>query len=402
MTERTTALSRVGRVSERRGTDPQVDVCVVGAGQAGLAAGFYLQRADRERRRRGAGELSWVVPDAHDRPGGSWPETWPSLRLFSPAAYSSLPGWPMPRWSGEDNPPASHVVAYLRDYEQRYGLDVRRPVRVHEVRRDAGERLRVRTDHGDWSARAIISATGTQSRPFVPAVPGADDFEGTQVHTAGYRGPAAYAGQRVLVVGGANSAAQVAADLLPVAERLHWAALRPPRYLPDHVDGRVLFETATQAVRDRAAGRPARGVASLGDVVAVPPVREARDRGGLRAVPMVERLTRTGARWPDGREEPLDAVVWATGFRPALGHLRALGLAAADGRLLTEAPAGGTMPVQAAGEPRVLLLGYGDWCGPASATLVGVGRPAREAVAAVEALVDRADRFDGATGSGED
>ena len=141
---------------------------------------------------------------------------------------------------------------------------------------------------------------------------------------------------------------------------------------------------------------PLRGVASLGDVVAVPPVREARDRGRLRAVPMVERLTRTGARWPDGREEPLDAVVWATGFRPALGHLRALGLAAADGRLLTEAPAGGTMPVQAAGEPRVLLLGYGDWCGPASATLVGVGRPAREAVAAVGALVDRA------TGSGED
>ena len=111
---------------------------------------------------------------------------------------------------------------------------------------------------------------------------------------------------------------------------------------------------------------------------------------------MVERLTRTGARWPDGREEPLDAVVWATGFRPALGHLRSLGLASADGHLLTEEPAGGTMPVQAAGEPRVLLLGYGDWCGPASATLVGVGRPAREAVAAVEALVDRS------AGSGED
>lgn len=366
-----------------------VDVCVVGAGQAGLAAGFYLQRADRERRRRGARPLTWVLLDAHDEPGGSWPDTWSSLRLFSPAAYSSLPGWPMPRWSGEDNPPASHVVAYLRDYEQRYDLDVRRPVRVREVRRAPDERLEVRTDHGDWSARVVVSATGTQERPFVPAVTGADGFEGVQLHTSSYRGPEPFAGRRVLVVGGANSAAQVAADLLPVVERLHWAALRPPRYLPDHVDGRVLFETATQAVRDRAAGRPSRGVASLGDVVAVPAVREARDHGGLRAVPMVERLTRSGARWPDGHEEPLDAVVWATGFRPALRHLRPLGLDSADGRPLTAAPEGAAMPVRAVGEPRLLLLGYGDWCGPASATLVGVGRPAREAVAAAEALVDR-------------
>lgn len=152
--------------------------------------------------------------------------------------------------------------------------------------------------------------------------------------------------------------------------------------------GAVLFETATQAVRDRAAGRPVRDVGSLGDVVATPPVRRARDEQGLAAAPMVDRLTPTGARWPDGTEVDLDVVVWATGFRPALGHLRGLDLTAAHGRPLTVAPDGSVHPTRSASGPRVWLVGYGDWTGAASATLVGVGRPARDTAFAIGALLD--------------
>ncbi len=378
----------------------RVDVCVVGAGQSGLAVGYHLHRANRDRRPQGRPEVSFALLDAHDRPGGAWPDAWSSLELFSPASYSSLPGRLMPAHEGSGNPPARHVAAYLADYERRYALPVRRPVTVTDVRDDpdgAGDedRLRVTTSDGELSTRHLVNATGTWDRPFWPRLPGMagpDGFRGTQVHTHDYRGPTPYAGKRVLVVGGGNSGAQIAADLLPVADTLRWVALRPPRYLPDDVDGRVLFETATQAVRDRAAGRPVRGVASLGDVVAVPSVRAARDEHGLRAEPMVRRLTPYGAAWPDGHEAPFDAVVWATGFRPALRHLHHLGLATTGGRPDTSvppAPTGPTGPavpvhaVRSTSHEHVWFVGYGDWCGAASATLIGVGRPARDVVASL-------------------
>ncbi len=369
-------------------TDPlaeHVDVCVVGGGQSALALAFHLRRAER---RRSGPPLRVLLLDARSHPGGAWQDAWPSLRLFSPAGYSSLPGRLMPRPPGDQPPDADHVVAYLRDYEQRYEVDVRRPVRVTSVER-AGDGLRVVTDHGDVLARAVVSATGTWDRPLWPAVPGGGEFRGSVLHVHDYRGPEPFAGRRVLVVGGGNSGAQVAADLLGTAAEVHWVTRRPPRYLPDDVDGRVLFEVATQAVRDRAAGREPRGVGSLGDVVAVPPVRAARDRGDLVAEPMVQRLTAEGARWPDGHDVGLDAVVWATGFRPALAHLRGLGLTWTDGHPLTETPDGSPFAVRSADGVPLWLLGYGDWCGPASATLIGVGRPAAAVAADVVATLDR-------------
>ncbi|QYJ02813.1 NAD(P)/FAD-dependent oxidoreductase [Nocardioides panacisoli] len=355
------------------------DVCIVGGGQSGLAVAYHLQRLHRRTARR----PTVVVLDGRAAPGGAWRDAWPSLTLFSPAGYSSLPGRLMPRPDGGSNPDAAHVVDYLTDYEHRYAIDVRRPVRVREVAADpsAAESWVVHTDHGTVRARTVVNATGTWDRPFWPAVRGIGDFRGRQLHTHDYRGPRDLDGDRVLVVGGGNSGAQVAADLVGSAVRVHWVTREPPRYLPDDVDGRVLFETATQAVRDRAAGREARGVASLGDIVAVPPVRAARDRGDLVAEPMVAALTPDGARWPDGSTAPLDAVVWATGFRPALAHLHGLGLQWRSGRPATVAPAGSPHAVRSADRRSLWFVGYGDWCGPASATLIGVGRPARDTAA---------------------
>ncbi|MFD4114671.1 ArsO family NAD(P)H-dependent flavin-containing monooxygenase [Streptomyces niveus] len=340
------------------------DVVVIGGGQAGLAAGYHLRRLG----------LDFVVLDAQSRAGGAWQHGWDSLRLFSPAAYSSLPGRLMPPQTGQEYPDADHVVDYLTDYEHRHDLPVHRPVRVNTVRRD-GTWLRVETDSGAWSARAVVSATGTWWRPFLPAVPGMNAFTGRQLHTAGYRSPADFAGQRVVVVGGGNSGAQIAADLAHNTE-LTWVTSRPPRFLADDIDGRALFDTATARRRALDEGRTdTGGVASLGDIVAVPPVREARDAGLLKAQPMFARLTSDSAEWSDGTRARIDTVIWCTGFRPAPLVLRG-----PRGHI----PTNGT---RAVGEPRLHLLGYGDWTGPASATLIGVGRPARDAAREIAALL---------------
>ncbi len=372
-----------------------VDLCVIGGGQASLAVGYHLRRLAR----RGQDRLTFVILDDHPRAGGAWQDMWTTLHLFSPAAYSSLPGWPMPAWPGEDNPDAAHVVEYLTAYEQRYELPVERPVSVTAVRdehhEDDDDRARLLVEARDgrsWSARWVINATGSWHRPFWPYLPGMGVFTGRQLHTADYRSADDFVGHRVLVVGGGNSGAQIAADLLPVAKAVTWVAKRPPRMLPDDVDGRVLFDTATRAVRDRACGIDNPGVGILGDIVAVPAVRHARDHFGLAAEPMIERLTASGAQWPDGTSRPYDAVIWCTGFRPALRHLTPLRLTTRHGRPATIAPArldatlaSNLSPVVSADDPRVFFVGYGDWCGPASATLIGVNRAARDAAATIAA-----------------
>ena len=358
-----------------------VDVGVIGGGQAGLATGYYLRRAGLVPGR------DFVILDAEDRPGGAWQHMWDGLRLFSPATYSSLPGWMMPPWDDATLgfPPRDHVVDYLSRYEDRDELDVRRPHRVTAVsREDSGDRLLVAAQGADLSARFVVSTTGTWTQPFWPSYPGARDFTGRQLHVAQYRRPEEFAGQRVVVVGGGNSGAQVLAEVSTVADTT-WVTTRPPRFLADDVDGRALFAAATARIEALRKGHQHAGVGGLGDVVMVQSVRDARDRGDLRAQPMFSRLTATGVGWPDGTTTAADAIIWCTGFRPALRHLHALHLRDRGGRL----PVDGASGTRSVGEPRLHLVGYGDWAGPASATLLGVGRSAGETVAEIVGRLKR-------------
>jgi putative flavoprotein involved in K+ transport len=359
----------------------EVAVVVVGGGQAGLATAFYLRRAGLVPGR------DFLIVDAATRPGGAWPRMWDGLRLFSPATFSSLPGWMMPPWDDATRgfPPRDHVVDYLTQYEERYDLQVLRPHRVTSVRRadaDPNGRLTVAADGLTLAARGVVSATGTWERPFWPSYPGMGEFAGRQLHAVDYRVPEEFAGQRVVVVGGGNSAAQVLAEVSTVAEAT-WVTTRPPRFLADDVDGRVLFATARARIKALEEGRDHAGVAGLGDIVMVASVKDARERGVLRAEPMFTRLTADGVAWADGTTRAFDAVIWCTGFRPALRHLRPLGLRTHEGRVRV----GGKSGTQAVGEPRLHLVGYGDWTGPASATLAGVGASAKSTASAMALLL---------------
>ncbi|MEU7652167.1 hypothetical protein AB0C41_09145 [Micromonospora taraxaci] len=158
-----------------------------------------------------------------------------------------------------------------------------------------------------------------------------------------------------------------------VAEAI-WVTLRPPRLMPDDVDGRVLFGVATR----KAAGGAGGGVSDLGDIVMVPSVRDGWDRGVLHARPLFVRLTEREVRWADGAEEACDAVIWCTGFRPDLAHLAPLLPGWRQGKVAVEG-------IRSVEESRLYLLGYGDWTGSASATLVGAGRTAKATVADIAA-----------------
>ncbi|MFK3845505.1 ArsO family NAD(P)H-dependent flavin-containing monooxygenase [Stenotrophomonas sp. NPDC078853] len=346
-----------------------VDVVVIGGGQSGLAAGYFLRRSG----------LSYVILDVEAAPGGAWQHTWESLHLFSPAGWSSIPGWPMPA-SRDAYPARAEVIDYLTRYEHKYALPVVRPVRVQRISR-SGDQLLVDADDGrQWQVRAVISATGTWRHPYRPAFDGLNTFAGVQLHSAHYRNPEPFAGLRVAIIGGGNSGAQILAEVSKVAQTT-WITQQKPEFLADDVDGRVLFERATEKWRAQQEGRePDLPQGGFGDIVMVPPVVDARQRGVLASIGPPARFTATGMQWPDGSERTFDAVIWCTGFRPAVSHLEGLGLIDAQGQIDVD-----DSKVRSVAEPAVWLLGYGDWNGTASATLIGVTRYAREVVRQVTA-----------------
>lgn len=343
----------------------EIDVVVIGGGQSALATAYFLRRA----------EIDYVVLDEQPAAGGAWRHGWDSLHLFSPAQWSSLPGWMMPA-TADEYPPRDHVIRYLAEYEKRYAIPVQRPVRVTSVASNASGLL-VTTDTGTWQAKAVVSATGTWRNPFVPAYPGLTDYDGLQLHSANYRNPARLEGKRVLVVGGGNSGAQILAELSQVCHAT-WVTLEEPTFLPDDVDGRVLFERATERWKAHVEGRPDSVPAGgLGDIVMVPPVREARERGVLTSVRPFVRFVNDGVIWADGTHSQVDAVIWCTGFKPALEHLQSLSVVNAAGKVDV---AEGRSIV----EPRLWMVGYGEWCGFASATLIGVMRSARSTATQID------------------
>jgi cation diffusion facilitator CzcD-associated flavoprotein CzcO len=345
-----------------------LDVVIIGGGQSALAVAYFLRRTP----------LSFVILDAQEEPGGAWRHGWNSLRLFSPATWSSIPGWMMPP-TQDGYPSRDHVIDYLKQYEQRYRFPVERPVQVTRVQRtETG--LRVYASDRQWDTRVVVSATGTWSNPYIPRYPDAALFAGQQLHSADYVQASPFAGKKVLVVGGGNSGAQILAEVSKIAETT-WVTPVEPLFLGDDVDGRVLFERATERWKAQQVGRVIdQPVGGLGDIVMVPPVVEARERNVLQSVRPFERFTRNGVIWADGHESVVDVVIWCTGFRPALQHLDALGVLNNEGRVEVV----GTHSIQ---EPRLWLVGYGEWTGSASATLIGVTRTARSTVSEIVAFL---------------
>jgi len=334
------------------------DVVIIGAGQSGLAVAYYMRRTG----------LNYVLLDANNTPGGSWQHYWPSLKLFSPALFSSLPGIIMP--GGPDHyPTRQEVLQYLHDYEARYKVPIHRPVKVSAVSQPAPKGpFAIQTNKGTYQAKVVISATGSYANPHMPTLPGQENFQGTLIHSAQYHGPEPFQNKKVLVVGQGNSGAQILAEVSKVSQA-QWVTLTAPTFMPDDVDGRYLFDVASQQYRNKQEGKQA-PKPNLGNIVMVPSVKEARQRGVLEARRPFTAFWQKGVVWDDGQQEAIDAVIWATGFKPALQHLEPLNSGAPGTRFETA----GTRALQV---PGLWLVGYGSWTGFASATLIGVGRSAR-------------------------
>ena len=383
------SLLASGNTAGRSRVEPGMDLLdavVIGAGQAGLSAAYHL-------RRRGMDDV--VVLDAEDGPGGAWRHRWDSLTMATVNGIRELPDAPAPEVGG-DVPANIAVPAYFAEFEARTGLAIRRPVRVTRVEEDpagAGQRqgpLLVRAVGADGRAlpvlrtRAVLNATGTWTRPFVPAVPGAAEFRGRQLHTAEYVAADEFAGQRVAVVGGGISALGHLQEIAEVGET-RWYTRREPIFREDEFTeeaGREAVAGVWDAVRE---GRPVGSVVSHTGLLWTPALRRAACRGILDRRPMFTRIVPGGVIEADGTRTPVDAILWATGFRHELRHLRPLGLTGPLGGIAMDGTA-------VAVDPRIHLVGHGPGASTIGANRAGraaVNRLVRDLEAGLGAALDR-------------
>ncbi len=287
----------------------RMDTVVIGAGQAGLAAGYYLAQQRRD----------FVILDSHDRAGDSWRKRWDSLRLFTPTSFNRLPGMPFPK-STDRFPTKDEMADYLESYAARFQFPMLFGTSVNELARD-GDRYRIAGDTLLLKADHVIVATGAYPIQRVPAF-ARQLYSGiAQLHSVAYRNPDQLRDGAVLVVGAGNSGVEIALDLAsryPVS-----LAGRDTGFIPAHYEsigyqlGTILFRALTKRLtvdtppgrwlvrraKEFGGGHPVIGVTS-----------EDLRQAGIERVPRVAGVSRGRPVLEDGRVLDVATVIWATGF----------------------------------------------------------------------------------------
>ena len=293
------------------------DAIVIGGGQSGLAAGYYLQKEGAK----------FLILEAAAQASGSWQHHYDSLSLFSPAKYSSLPDFP---FTGDPDryPKKAEVVAYLKAFQAQYNLPVLTNSPVSSVEKIENG-FKIRTNETTYFTKTVVSATGGFRNPYLPNIEGEDQFKGQTLHSFAYKNETPFHNKRIIVVGAGNSAIQIAAELANVAE-VTLATREPIQFKKQRTLGKDLHFWLKWTTLDIF---PMRIVPKRNLVIDSDGFQDALLSGKFNERQMFTSFYKDGVVWADGQKEPVDAVIFATGFRPNVDYLASLDVLAENGRI---------------------------------------------------------------------
>jgi putative flavoprotein involved in K+ transport len=298
-----------------------VELAVIGAGQAGLAIGYFLKR---QRRRI-------VILERAGEIAPAWRERWDSLTLFTPRRFSALPGLSFPG-DPDGYPSRDEVIAYLERYAETFKLPIELNSEVKRLeQRDTG-RFRLEVEGLTISADQVVVATGPFQTPYVPKVAEKLAEDLFQRHAVGYRRPVEVPAGTLLVVGGGNTGFQIAKEL-SATRRVVLSVGSRQMPLPQRVLGRDLFWWLTKArILDKTVDSRLGQKLSTRDTLIGSSPRELKKRYGVELKPRVVDADGHTVRFEDGSEFAVDAVIWATGYRADYSWIK-LPIFDEDGRL---------------------------------------------------------------------
>jgi putative flavoprotein involved in K+ transport len=279
------------------------EIIVIGAGQAGLAMGYFLARQGRR----------FVILDTASSIGAAWRARWDSLTLFTPRRYDSLPGLEFP---GDPDGYATRdeVIEYLERYAETFDL----PIALDNGGQSLSftdDRFVLELDDGSpIEADQVVVATGPFQVPRVPMFAAALAPEIFQAHSTGYRKPSDLPEGTVLVVGGGNTGFQIAEELAATRE-VYLAVGSRQLPLPQRFLGRDLFWwlEKTRVLHKTVDSRLGQRMRERDTLIGSSP-RAAR-RAGVHMKPRAVGASGRMVSFADGSTLDVDAVIWATGYR---------------------------------------------------------------------------------------
>ena len=281
------------------------DVAVIGGGQTGLAIGYFLARSGHR----------FVILERQAQIAPAWRERWDSLTLFTPRRFSALPGLPLPG-DPDGYPTRDEVIAYLERYAETFELPVELDSEVEELESDDEGRFRLRVGERTITAGQVVVATGPFQTPYVPSLAARLDRDLFQAHAVRYRRAGDVPHGKVLVVGGGNTGFQIAKELSATHEVVLSVGSRQ-KPLPQRLLGRDLFWwlTSLRLLDKTVESRLVRRLGTRDTLIGSSP-RELRKHYDVAVKPRLVGVDGRTARFDDGSELDVDAVIWATGYRP--------------------------------------------------------------------------------------
>jgi putative flavoprotein involved in K+ transport len=292
------------------------DTLIIGGGQAGLSTGYYLQQQGRD----------FVILDASERIGAAWRKRWDSLRLFTPARYSGLPGMPFPA-PAHVAPTKDKMADYLEAYAGRFKLPVRTGIRVDQLSR-RGERFVATAGDRRFEAENVVVATGAYHSPRIPAFAAELKPDIRQLHSSEYKRPSQLQAGTVLIVGAGNSGAEIALELS--GSHQIWLSGRHPGSEPTRAGGvadrlvapLIWFVFSKVMTVNTPIGRKAAAqLRGHGLPLARVKPADLQAAGVERVYPRTVGVQDGLPLLEDGRILDVTNVIWCTGFQPDYGWI---------------------------------------------------------------------------------
>lgn len=331
------------------------DTIVIGAGQAGLAVGYFLKQTKQK----------YVLFDKGNEAGDSWSKRYDSLILFTPRIYSSLPGMPL---EGEEQgfPDKNEIAAYLKKYAERFEIPIQFHTEVINISKINGHFI-IKTNQDEYQANNVVIATGAFQTPNIPSFAKNFSRDIHQLHSSEYRNPNGLNDGNVLVIGGGNSGAQIAVELSKDRET-YLACNQNLKYLPMTIKNKSIFWWFDKTGILKARNNSALGkyLQQKGDPIFGFHLKKAIDKKEIMMKKGVIGSKQQQVVFEDASTLEVQNIIWATGYKTVFPWLRVEGVISEEGKIIHQRGVSSIKGLYFIGLPwqfrrgSALILGVGD------------------------------------------